>query len=77
MLHWKNETLRIKIKDNDKINFIMYDKEDNDSKIFAYSASTKEFRTLSGRKSFNVIDKNYEPLGVVTFDYETQHLVNK
>lgn len=55
----------------------MYDKEDNDSKLFVYSASTKEFRTLSGCKSFNVIGKNYEPLGVVAFDYETQHLVNK
>lgn len=59
------------------LNFILYDKNDNDAKIFIYSASTKEFRTLAGSKVYNVIDKNFEPLGILTFDYETQHFVNK
>jgi len=38
------------------INFCVNDKED-ESKIFEYMASVKEFRTLKGCKKFNVIGK--------------------
>lgn len=31
----------MKIKDGDKLNFIVYDKDDNDGKIFGYEASVK------------------------------------
>lgn len=40
-LVWKDEVLRMKIKDGDKLNFVVYDKDDNENKIFSYSATTK------------------------------------
>ena len=76
ILTW-NETLRIKIKDNDNIDFNAFDKEDNGLKIFGYQASANEFRTQSGHKKFSVNDKTYDPLGTVEFDYETLNLVNR
>ena len=75
ILKW-NQSLKVKVKDGESVTFNVHDKND-DSKVFGYEASVKEFRTLSGSKKFNVIDKSFEPLGVVQFDYETNHLVDK
>lgn len=75
VLKW-NQTLKLKVKDGEMITFNVHDKED-ESKIFGYEASMKEFKTLAGSKKFNVIDKSFEPLGVLQFDYETNHFVDK
>lgn len=75
-LSWE-EALRIKVKEGEKITFSVEDKNDQSKKIFGYEAMIKQFRTLNGSKCFNVFDRNYEPLGTLEFDYETQHLVNK
>ena len=55
----------------------MEDKADKNAKIFSYDAFPKEFKTLKGTKKFNVMDANFQPLGVLEFNYETLNFVNK
>lgn len=75
ILHW-NEKLRVKIKDNDKIELNVEDRSDN-SQIFGYEALSSEFKTLKGEKRFSVISRSYEPLGILQFEYETDNFVSK
>lgn len=53
------------------------DKNDAKASYFSYEASTKEFKQLSGKKKFNVLDQAYEPLGTVEFDFETLNFTSK
>lgn len=75
-LTW-SETMRIKMKDGERISFCLEDNNDKKNKIFCYDAFPKEFRTTSGTKRFNVIDSSYEPLGTLELNYETQNFVSK
>lgn len=60
-----DETLRVKVKDGEKVTFSVEDKNDQNKKIFGYDAMVKEFRTQAGSKCYNVVDKNFEPLGTI------------
>ena len=72
-----NESLRAKIKDKEQISFKLLDKEDNQAKIFIHDTTTSEFRMTAGKKRFYVNDSNFEPLGILEFEFETMNFVNR
>jgi hypothetical protein len=55
----------------------LVDKEDTLNNIFRYGCTAKEFRLQSGSKKWNILDKAYNLLGWLSFDYETVNLVSK
>ena len=75
-LSW-NENLRIKLKEGEKVNLSILDKDDKNATICSYDAFPKEFKNLAGSKKFNVIDNNYDPLGTLEINFETQNFVSK
>ena len=53
------------MKDGDKISFNLQDKNDASAPIFNYDAFSKQFKTTTGSKKFHVIDRKFEPLGIL------------
>lgn len=69
--------MRLRIKENSKVTVSLLDKNENETYIFKYESSAKEYRMQAGIKKFNVLDKGYLYLGTVQFDFETVNLVSK
>lgn len=63
-----NDHLRLKIKENSKVTISLLDKTDN-ATIFAYECSAREFRLQNGSKKYNVLDKHFNQLGHLIFDF--------
>ena len=55
----------------------MLDKDGSSTPLFNYEIYAKQLRLQSGSKRLNILDKRYQILGQVLFDFETVNLVSK
>jgi hypothetical protein len=76
VLSWADH-LRLRIKEASKINVSVINRDESSEPIFSHHCSAREFRLQTGTKRITIFDKNYNQLGLLSFEFETANLVSK